>query len=76
MSPSVKHLLEEVLRLGEADRASIAGILIESLHEPAQPGVDDAWADVIARRVAELDLGKATTVPWSEVRARLFDGFE
>ena len=76
MSPSAKQLLDEALRLDESDRASIAGALIESLHGPAEPGADEAWDEVIRRRVAELDAGKAETVPWSEVRARLFDGFE
>ncbi|HUP65412.1 MAG TPA: addiction module protein [Thermoanaerobaculia bacterium] len=76
MSPSAKQLLNEVLRLDESDRASIAGALIESLHGPAEPGADEAWDEVIRRRVADLDAGKAKTVPWSEVRARLFDGFE
>jgi putative addiction module component (TIGR02574 family) len=76
VSPSAKKLLDEVLRLDEPDRASIAGALIESLHGPAEPGAGEAWDEVIRRRVAELDAGEAATVPWSEVRARLFDGFE
>jgi putative addiction module component (TIGR02574 family) len=76
MSPTVKHLLEEALQLDEAERASLAGALIESLHGPAEPGVEAAWDQVIRRRVSELEAGTAKTVPWSEVRARLFDGFE
>lgn len=76
MSVTAKNLLEEALRLDEPDRASIAGALIESLHGPAESGVEEAWDRVIERRVTELDSGKVTTVPWSEVRSRLFDGFE
>jgi putative addiction module component (TIGR02574 family) len=76
MSVTAKNLLAEALRLDEPDRASIAGALIESLHGPPEPGVEEAWDRVIERRVAGLDAGEAKTVPWSEVRARLFDGFE
>ncbi|MBW3671767.1 MAG: addiction module protein [Acidobacteria bacterium] len=75
---TVRHrrLRRHLLRLDEPDRASIAGALIESLHAPAEPGAGEAWDEVIRRRVAELDAGQAQTVPWSAVRARLFDGFE
>jgi hypothetical protein len=76
MSPSVKNLLVEALRLDEGERASLAGALIESLHGPAEDGAEGAWDEVVRQRVAELTAGTATTVPWSEVRARLFDGFE
>jgi putative addiction module component (TIGR02574 family) len=76
MSPSAKKVLEEALHLGETERASIAGALIESLHGPAEPGVEEAWEVEIERRIRELENGAVETVPWSEVRARLFDGFE
>lgn len=76
MSESARLLLEEALRLTEADRATIAGALIESLHGPADSGVEAEWRDVVRRRVAELDSGSVATVPWSEVRERLFDGFD
>ena len=32
---------------------------------------DPPWNDEIARRIAELDLGKAKTIPWGEVRQRI-----
>ncbi len=64
------------LRIGWYLATSIAGALIENLYDPAEPGVEQAWDRVIERRVAELDAGIAKTVPWSEVRARLFNGVE
>ncbi len=76
MSPSAKSLLKQALRLTENERASIAGALIESLHGPPEEGIEEAWDAVIARRVAEIESGSAETVQWSEVRSRLFDGFE
>ena len=36
-----------------------------------EEGVEAAWVAEIERRVAELDSGTATTVPWEEVKARL-----
>ena len=76
MSPTAKTLLKQALDLSEGERASIAGALIESLHGPSEPGVDGARDAVIARRVAEIDSGTVATIPWSEVRSQLFDGFE
>lgn len=69
-----RELLEQALTLEESERASLAGALIESLHGPADAG--DAWERVIERRVRELETGSAATIPWSEVRERLFSGFE
>lgn len=76
MSRSAQEVLEEALHLNESERASVAGALIESLHVEPQEGVDEAWEQVIERRVRELEAGTAETIPWSEVRARLFSGFE
>lgn len=75
MSTSAKKLLEEALHLEENERATLAGALIESLHGPAEVGVEEASERVIERRVRELEAGTAETIPWSEVRARLFSGY-
>ena len=76
MSRAARKVLEDALHLSESERASVAGALIESLHAEPQAGVDEAWEQVIERRVRELEAGTAETLPWSEVRARLFSGFE
>ena len=76
MSPTAEKLLKQVLTLDEKDRASVAGLLIESLHGPADPGVEEAWDVEIRRRVEELESGAVETVPWQVVRERLFRGFE
>jgi putative addiction module component (TIGR02574 family) len=75
MSTNLEELLQKALRLDERDRASLAGALIESLHGAA-PGPGEAWDAIIRRRVEEIDRGEVTTVPWSEVRERLFRGYE
>jgi putative addiction module component (TIGR02574 family) len=76
MSPKANEVLEQALSLDEADRATVAGALIESLEGPADPGAEEAWSEEILRRVEALEAGSVKTVPWSEVRERLFRGFE
>jgi len=39
-------------------------------------GAEEAWNVEIRRRVVELESGTVKTVPWQEVRKRLFRGFE
>lgn len=75
-TPPASEVLRQALRLDEKDRASVAGALIESLHTEVDPDVESAWDAEIRRRVDELDSGAVKTVPWSEVRERLFRGLE
>ena len=57
--------------LEQLDRAELAGLLLESIEEPSDEGVEEAWAAEIERRMAEFRAGRVKTIPWSEVRARL-----
>ena len=76
MGKTAEELLKKALSLDEGDRASIAGALIESLHGEPEPGIEAAWEAEIKRRVMELDAHCVETVAWSEVRERLFRGYE
>lgn len=71
MSSSVAELFEQASELSEADRATLAVLLIESLEPEPTADTEAAWAVEIKRRVAELDAGAVTTVPWSAVREEL-----
>jgi putative addiction module component (TIGR02574 family) len=42
------------------------------LDAESDEGVADAWRVEIERRMAELDAGVVQTVPWEELRARLY----
>jgi putative addiction module component (TIGR02574 family) len=66
-----KSFLDVALELPEQARAEIAARLLESLDEPSEDGVDEAWADEIARRCAALDSGEAVTSDWNDFRARV-----
>lgn len=76
MRVTVEDVLKQALTLDEKDRASLAGALIDSLHEPEEPDAEEAWDTEIRRRIEELDAGIVNTIPWSDVRKRLFSGFE
>jgi len=71
MSRAVQELYEKASELAPNDRAELAGLLLESIEEPSDEGVEEAWAAEIERRMAEFRAGRIKTIPWSEVRARL-----
>jgi putative addiction module component (TIGR02574 family) len=65
------NLLQKALTLSEEERADLACSLIDSLDPTVDEGVEGAWDQEIARRISDLDAGRAKTVPWEEVRERL-----
>ena len=71
MSRAVQELYEKASELAPNDRAELAGLLLESIEEPSDEGVEEAWAAEIERRMAEFRAGRVKTIPWPEVRARL-----
>lgn len=71
MTKQALELLQKALALPEADRAAVAGSLLESLDQGVDADAEVAWQDEISRRISDLDSGKAKTVPWEELRGRL-----
>lgn len=71
MTQEADELLKKALTLPPKDRATLAGSLIDSLDEVDESSAQNAWNDEIARRIEELDSGKAKTIPWDEVRRRV-----
>jgi putative addiction module component (TIGR02574 family) len=71
MSRQSTELLKRALSLTEDERALLAGSLLESLDATTDFEVEAAWQQEIARRLEELDQGRAKTVPWTEVRRHL-----
>lgn len=72
MAKDLKDLFCEAAELPERDRATLAGLLIDSLGPEPDAEVEAAWTKEIARRVAELDAGTVKTIPWEEIRKELF----
>lgn len=70
ITPEVSKLLERALALSVEEQEALADSLISNLGGKVDEGVTAAWEAEIARRIAELDSGKAKTTPWEEVRNR------
>lgn len=59
MSRDLSEILRDASELSEQDRATLAGLLIESLETEVDADVEAAWSAEITRRVAQLDAGTA-----------------
>jgi putative addiction module component (TIGR02574 family) len=70
MMQQALELLQKALTLPEEERTALVRSLIESLEEVADQGAERAWDEEIARRISDLDSGRAKTVSWEEVRQR------
>jgi putative addiction module component (TIGR02574 family) len=71
MSTPIGELFRQASELDEHDRATLAGLLLESLEHEVDDEVESAWQEEIERRLAELDADRVKLVPWDEVKAKL-----
>jgi putative addiction module component (TIGR02574 family) len=71
MTKEVVELFKRASDLPDSDRATLAGLLIESLESERETDVEPQWLSEIERRLQELDSGVVKTVPWEQVRAKL-----
>ena len=70
MTAEVSKLLEQALSLSVEEQEALADSLISSLGDKVDEGVQAAWEAEVAKRLAELDSGRAKTTSWDEVRQR------
>jgi len=70
MSPEVSDLLKRALALPADERAALANTLLDSLETPNQ-SAEAAWDEEVARRMEDLNAGKAVTVPWEQMHREL-----
>jgi putative addiction module component (TIGR02574 family) len=71
MSTRVGNLFRQASALDEHDRATLAGLLLESLEQEVDEDIESAWKEEIEQRLAELDAGHIELVSWEEVKAKL-----
>ena len=71
MSHEASDLLKKALSLPVAERAELAGTLIESLDQTNDQSVQAAWEAEIVRRMEDLESGKVKPIPLEEARRRL-----
>jgi putative addiction module component (TIGR02574 family) len=76
MSQEASDLLKKALNLPVAERAELAGSLIESLDEANDESVQAAWDVEIVRRMEDLNSGKVKPVSLDEARRRLSSAIE
>lgn len=69
MSASLEALEAAALRLSAPDRARLVERLITSLD--TDPAIEEAWAEEVERRNAEIESGAVRLVPGPEALARL-----
>jgi len=67
-----EDLYKKALDLNGRERAALAARLIESLDTEIEEGAEAEWLAEVERRMEELDSGKVQSIPWDEVRRRLF----
>jgi putative addiction module component (TIGR02574 family) len=72
MERNLKEVFQEAAQLPEQDRATLAGLFIETLDPVSETDVEAAWSEEIKRRVVQIDAGTVELIPWEEVRAELF----
>ncbi len=69
MSPTLESLTAEALKLSAGERAELAERLIASVEPP--PPLHPGWEAEIARRIADLDVGRTQAIPGEQVFAEL-----
>ncbi|HEX3526741.1 MAG TPA: addiction module protein [Thermoanaerobaculia bacterium] len=74
MAQPMKQLKSQLAQLSARDKAELASFLLGSL-EPEDEGVAAAWDLEIARRVDEIQSGRASGTPAEEVFAELRQEF-
>ena len=68
------EILQEALKLPPEARAALVNSLLESLDDAVDEDAEREWDIEIARRMQEIDEGRAHLVPWSEARRRIIGG--
>ena len=72
MSSHATKILDDALKLTDAERADVAACLFASLEQHSLDRLDPAWGAEIDRRLHAIDSGEATMIPWQEARQRIF----
>lgn len=72
MAAELNQVFHDALELSDSERATLVGLLIESLEATeTDADVEAAWAAEAERRWQEIESGQVKTIPWEEVKAKL-----
>jgi hypothetical protein len=67
---TVAQIVKETRKLPREQRTALADRISLDLNQEVAPEIEQAWGEVAARRLAELDSGKVKPMPGHEVMAR------
>lgn len=71
MPDLVIELSQQAQTLRPEDRARLAELLLDSIHQSVDQTVELAWDEELQRRIDEIDRGTARLVPAEEVFAQV-----
>ncbi len=66
---TASKIIDDAMSLPEADRSYLAAKLLESLDGGQPDEISPEWREELSRRVREIDEGRATMVPHTQVIA-------
>jgi len=69
MTESVKELERQARQLSAEEKAQLAELLLESVHEVPIAEIEAVWAVEIRERIAAFERGELQTYPADEVFA-------
>jgi len=67
---TVDQIVAEARQLSPEQVSELLDRLESELHGGVDPAVEDAWADEVKRRIAEIDNGQVQGIPAEQVFAR------
>lgn len=76
MTETAEQIRVKALELSDKDRAELAHLLLASLDEDVEEGVEAAWDEELDKRVREIDSGQATGRDAFEVLAEMRNKYE
>lgn len=71
MKLTADELYLHARQLSPAERAALAGRLLDELEGPRDEGVEEAWIEEIDRRLAAYDRGETRGIPAAQVLKRI-----
>lgn len=68
---ALEAVIDQALKLSVEERTELIERLVDSLEtEPADPGYEAAWTEVLDRRLQEMREGRVETIDAAEAFAR------
>ena len=71
MSDLVIELSQKAQTLRPEERARLAELLLDSIHQSTDQTVEDAWDEELQKRIDEVDRGVARLISAEEVFAQV-----